>query len=160
MRSISAVFLAVVLFLLAVFALADDQIPVTPPDIPTIESCGIDTDLFILDSITLTPDPPQRGQNLRVVVKGQVKDTVADGKVDVKVKLGKYITILNKQYQLCELAGEFEETCPISDGTKEWVKDIELPAVIPPGRFTADVKITTGEESPRNVACFVANLVF
>lgn len=158
MRLSPGALLSALLLFTVAFASAQ-QVPVTPPAIPTIESCGFpDTDLFRLDSITLSPDPPVRGENLRVVVKGQVKEDVGDGSVDVKVKLGQYITILNKRYSLCEVAGEFSETCPIGNGQREWVKDIALPSVIPPGRFKADVTISTADG--RSIACFIANFVF
>ncbi|KAI9031131.1 ML domain-containing protein [Hyaloraphidium curvatum] len=151
--------LACLAALAALAGVSAEQIPIgQPATSTTVQSCGIDTDLFQLDSITLQPDPPAKGQPLRVVVKGRVLEPVGQGAtVDVNVKLGRYITILKKQFQLCDLAGEFSETCPIGAGDKEWVKEIDLPAVIPPGRFVADVRM---EAAGKRVACFSADFAF
>ena len=36
--------------------------------------CGTDDDIFIVESITLTPDPPQKGQTLVIEARGTLKE--------------------------------------------------------------------------------------
>lgn len=153
MRAAVAALLFAALFALA---RAQPQVPLPAPPPPAVTSCGTDADLFTLYGVDLAPDPPARGSALDIVIRGLAKQDIAGGTVDVVVKLNGVIKLLSKQFSLCELAGEFEDSCPIASGEKEWRKSVDIPSIAPPGKFKADVLIKDNEGN--QVGCFVGQI--
>ncbi|PSR70729.1 hypothetical protein PHLCEN_2v13395 [Hermanssonia centrifuga] len=99
------------------------------------EPCGSVSDPLEIKHIEVSPDPPQRGQDLTVKVIGNVKEVIDDGAyADVTVKIG-LIKILQKEFDLCEEAenAKVNVTCPVDKGTKEVTHTVTLPKEIPLG---------------------------
>ncbi|EJT48753.1 hypothetical protein A1Q1_02219 [Trichosporon asahii var. asahii CBS 2479] len=66
--------------------------------------CGLPTDAITLESIELSPDPPQAGKNLTVTVRGRANEKIEEGAyADVTVKLG-LIKLIQKRFDVCEEA--------------------------------------------------------
>ncbi|KAH9022959.1 ML domain-containing protein [Lactarius pseudohatsudake] len=109
------------------------------------EDCGSPTDSIQIDSITVSPDPPQPGQDLTVRVIASAQEQVEDGAyADVSVKLG-LIKILQKQFDLCEEARNANATvqCPIEKGNYEVEQTVALPKEIPRAKFNVNVQAYT-----------------
>lgn len=100
----------------------------------TVSVCSEPEDILTIHDIKLTPDPPQKGQELRIQGSGYFKETVYEGAyVDVLVKYG-IVTLYSKRLDLCEQAPEVEESCPIEKGNHTVDKLVELPGKIFPVR--------------------------
>lgn len=57
-----------------------------------------------IESITVSPDPPEPGKNLTVTVEATANEVVEEGAyADVTVKLG-LIKLLQKRFDVCEEA--------------------------------------------------------
>jgi len=106
------------------------------------KSCGLETDAIQIDSIEVSPDPPQPGKDLTVKVTGTAQETIQEGAyADVTVKLG-LIKILTKTFDICEEARKADATvqCPVEKGTYTVEQTVALPKEIPKAKFTVDVR--------------------
>ncbi|KAJ8084100.1 hypothetical protein PM082_002867 [Marasmius tenuissimus] len=112
------------------------------------ESCGGPDDIIQINSIEVSPDPPQPGKELSVKVNGVAKEQVEDGATaDVVVKLG-LIKLLSKKFNLCEEARKANASiqCPIEAGTHEVTQVVELPKEIPKAKFKVNAQGYTKDE--------------
>ncbi|KAF7966634.1 hypothetical protein HWV62_37591 [Athelia sp. TMB] len=111
------------------------QVPVHTTESWDYTDCGSPTDPIQIQSIEVSPDPPQPGKDLTVKVKATVLERIEEGAwVDVTVKLG-LIKILHKQFDLCEEARNAHASiqCPAEPGDYEVSQTVTLPKEIPPG---------------------------
>ncbi|KAF5384131.1 hypothetical protein D9615_003350 [Tricholomella constricta] len=68
------------------------------------EICGDPTDPIQIDHIHVTPDPPQAGKDLTIILVGNATELLKDGAyADVVVRIGA-IKLLQREYDLCEEA--------------------------------------------------------
>ncbi|KIM48128.1 hypothetical protein M413DRAFT_439848 [Hebeloma cylindrosporum] len=112
------------------------------------EDCGLDTDPIQIDSIEVSPDPPQPGQDLTVKVKAKVTEVIEEGAyADVTVKLG-LVKLLHKRFDVCEeaRAANASVRCPVQPGPYTVEQTVALPKEIPKAKFTVDVLGYTAEE--------------
>ncbi|KAI9060176.1 hypothetical protein FKP32DRAFT_1679137 [Trametes sanguinea] len=104
--------------------------------------CGTDSHIVHIKSIQVSPDPPQRGEDLTVTVEGVADSQVEDGAyADVTVKVG-VIKILQKEFDVCEEASKANASvqCPVEKGTHKVVQTVTLPKEIPPAQFKVNVR--------------------
>ncbi|KAJ7107852.1 ML domain-containing protein [Mycena epipterygia] len=110
--------------------------------------CGLSSDPIQIESISVSPDPPQPGQDLTVTVKGTVTDEIVEGAyADVTVKLG-LIKLLQKEFGLCEEARTANSSiqCPVDKGTYTVSQTVALPAEIPKAKYTVYITGYTIED--------------
>ncbi|KAI9105697.1 ML domain-containing protein [Phlyctochytrium arcticum] len=131
------------------------QIAFVNTDGSSVSDCGAPDDVFHLESITVTPDPPQRGQLLTVDVKGHLDEAIDVGAtVDVRVKLG-LIKLLDKTFDLCEEIKQIGRECPLEKGPIHVNHTVELPRELPPGRYQVFIEATNFDE--KHAACIKAD---
>ncbi|KAJ6258462.1 hypothetical protein Dda_6503 [Drechslerella dactyloides] len=98
-----------------------------------------DTDLIQIDRIYISPNPPQRGQQLHFEASGIVKKRIEEGAyLKVDVIYNRYIHLIrNQTFDFCEniQKAEVDISCPIEEGPLTVVKEVDLPGEIPPGKF-------------------------
>ncbi|KAM5530786.1 hypothetical protein V8D89_015527 [Ganoderma adspersum] len=113
------------------------------------KDCGTDSHLVHINSIEISPDPPQRGQDLTITVDGVAKEAVEDGAyADVTVKAG-IIRLLHKEFDVCEEARNANTTiqCPVEKGHHKVTQTVTLPNEIPPAQFTVNIRgFTEGDD--------------
>lgn len=139
-----------------------DQVP-EPASFQTrdldYQICDEQENTFKIESLSITPNPPQKGQKLEVALVGDLTANVGPGTLlEVKVRFMR-IPILKKRLDLCdELAkvGDAPAKCPIEVGKKLWKYSVDLPESIPTGKYTADLKIK--DQSGQQVFCAHATL--
>ncbi|TPX62360.1 hypothetical protein PhCBS80983_g00561 [Powellomyces hirtus] len=120
----------------------------------TIENCGSPDDLFHPESITLTPDPPRRGEDLTIDVKGTLDETVDGGAyADVRVKLG-LIKLVDTRLDLCEEIKKIDRQCPIEKGPVEINTTVKIPGELPPGKYQVHMDLVNFDE--KHIGCFQA----
>ncbi|KAI0830688.1 ML domain-containing protein [Trametes gibbosa] len=110
--------------------------------------CGSDTHIVRINSIEVSPDPPKRGEDLTITVKGDAKDQVKDGAyADVTVKVG-VIKLLQKEFDVCEEAEKANASirCPVEKGHHEVTQTVALPKEIPPAQFKVNIRGYTEED--------------
>jgi hypothetical protein len=99
---------------------------------PSIEDCGSLTDVFQPTDISISPDPPKRGQPLTVTVTGELSQDVTDGAfADVKVKLG-VIKLVEQRLDLCKEITQIERECPVEKGRVDIKHTVDIPREVPP----------------------------
>ncbi|KAJ9201378.1 hypothetical protein DTO166G4_6322 [Paecilomyces variotii] len=108
-----------------------------------------------IDSVDLSPNPPQPGQNLTIVAKGTFREKVEQGsKVLLQVKYG-LIRLINQEADLCEQIENVDLHCPLEKGEMTFTKDVQLPKEIPPGKYSVLADVYTDDK--RKITCLEAN---
>lgn len=137
--------------------LPGDQKPI--PGGSPIEQCDATyPQLLKITSVVLSPNPPQRGQNLTIDASGILKTAIEEGAyVDVEVKYG-YIKLISQTYDLCDEVGEVDLKCPLQAGEYKLSKTVEIPQQVPPGKYTVVARAYT--EADDFIACITGTVVF
>lgn len=134
-----------------------DEKPV-PGDSP-VAICDItEPQILDLQSVSISPNPPERGANLTIHAKGFLSKEVAEGAyVDVDVRYG-YIKLVSQTFDLCEEIENVDLTCPLDKGKYDLVKTVELPDQVPPGKYVVYARAYTVADEL--ITCITATVVF
>ncbi|KAK9763242.1 hypothetical protein K7432_010272 [Basidiobolus ranarum] len=125
--------------------------PLGKPLGDSLFDCGTPTDLLKIEYVKINPDPPHKGQKLRIQGSGVFSDTVGEGSYAVvSVKYGR-IRILQMKFDTCKEIKQIDKECPLGPGPQSIDAEVELPKEIPPGRYTAHAQVYT--KDGRQVAC-------
>ncbi|KXH43825.1 ML domain-containing protein [Colletotrichum salicis] len=130
-----------------------------PGDSP-LELCpkSHDEDIVTIDSVDLSPNPPQAGKELVIKASGTVKQNIEKGAyVLLQVKYG-LIRLISTKADLCEQIENVDLECPIEKGVLTVTKSVELPNEIPSGKYTVFADVYTADDVP--ITCLTAQVVF
>ncbi|KAL2206464.1 hypothetical protein CC79DRAFT_1369881 [Sarocladium strictum] len=134
----------------------DNKVPGDSP----LEFCPGDhsKDLVTIDKVDLSPNPPQPGKELLIKASGVVKEKIEEGAyVLLTVKYG-LIRLISTKASLCEQVGNVDLECPLEEGKVEVTKAVDIPAEIPPGKYTVLADVYTEEGDP--ITCLTATVSF
>ncbi|KAG0645478.1 Phosphatidylglycerol phosphatidylinositol transfer [Hyphodiscus hymeniophilus] len=113
-----------------------------------------------LHQLDLEPNPPAPGKPLRIQATGHLAKVVDKGSfVHVAVKWG-IVTILTKDFDLCESAGAVDEECPFHEGFWNVSKTVDLPQQIPPGTYKVEMQAYTNETMDEKIICMQGDVSF
>ncbi len=130
-----------------------------PGDSP-IDTCvnpPPETDLVRIESLVISPNPPQKGKNLTIEASGVVVEDIVEGAyVAIEVKYG-LIRLIRQKLDLCEQTVKVDLECPIKKGAMNITTEVELPKEIPPGRYTVLARVFTVDDKP--ITCLVAKVI-
>lgn len=120
-------------------------------------NCGCEKDLFRLDLMAVSPDPPRRSENATVRVVGELREDITGNvKVDYVVKYGS-LPIVRDTVDACELLGEYAvlPQCPLKRGRYDVTYSELLPGYTPMGTYTvhAEGYMPQPDGSKRPVFC-------
>jgi hypothetical protein len=110
----------------------------------------------ILDikSVDLSPNPPKPGQSLTIKAEGVLHERVEKGAyVLLEVKYG-LITLVKQRPDLCDQIVNVDLECPLEAGTMTLTKEVQLPAQIPPGRYTVHADVFSKDD--KRITCLDA----
>ncbi|KFY90649.1 hypothetical protein V500_05054 [Pseudogymnoascus sp. VKM F-4518 (FW-2643)] len=130
------------------------------PGVSPLEHCSAEFagDILTLEHVNLNPNPPLAGQTLTIEALGTFKEPIGKGAyVVIQVKYG-LIKLLSTTADLCEQIKEVDLECPIEAGQTKITKEVELPAQIPPGKYTVTADVFT--EDDRQITCLSATVQF
>ena len=83
--------------------------------------CKTDVSSFHLSSITLNPNPPQIGRDVRITVKGDATREIRDNtKIKLSVYLGK-LPVYKQTYDLCQEGKAYGVQCPLPVGSDQTI---------------------------------------
>jgi hypothetical protein len=136
-----------------VVSLYISQQPLVPKqvDTETVIWCTAKTDIFKPSTIALFPDPPIRGQKLKLTLNGTLSENVGLGSIThVKAKLG-YIQLIDHNYDMCEEAEKAGRHCPFKKGWLSVTHEVDIPFQMPPGLYRIHVNAFLEDE--RQVTC-------
>lgn len=148
------------------------SVPLEPAQKSVWKNCGAPDDLFQLDSLALSPDPPMRGANLRVLVKGNLSESlVGDENINLVIKLG-VLTIIERNANLCEelnkatiargdygaLSDELPK-CPIEKGAFLLDYSRMIPNEVPPVSDMIQQCIKPSSTAPHRNASFFLSMI-
>lgn len=124
-----------------------------------LELCDAGSEqLLTISSLEISPNPPQRGQNLTIVGVGALGGPVEEGAyVDVTVNYG-YIKLIQQTYDLCEQLPNVGMECPVQEGDYDLTKAVELPKQIPPGKYTVVARAYTAQDEL--ITCLTGSIEF
>jgi hypothetical protein len=111
--------------------------------------CGNPSDVIQLKSLTVSPDPPQPGQDLTINASGYVSETIQEGSyADVTVKLG-LVKLLTKKFDVCDEArnANADIQCPVDPGEYTISQTVQLPKEIPKAKFVVQVRAYTDDDA-------------
>eukprot|EP01025_Chloroclados_australasicus_P045956 TRINITY_DN50706_c0_g1_i1.p3 TRINITY_DN50706_c0_g1~~TRINITY_DN50706_c0_g1_i1.p3 ORF type:complete len:227 (+),score=31.94 TRINITY_DN50706_c0_g1_i1:44-682(+) len=112
-------------------------------------NCGSSSDHLKNLQISVTPDPPKKGQDVTIAASGTLDEEVSSGKITVEVEfLG--IKVVNKTLDLCQTISKYQQ-CPIKQGPLSVKLTESLPSDAPSGHYTGKATITA--QSGAEVAC-------
>ncbi|KAF9998689.1 Phosphatidylglycerol/phosphatidylinositol transfer protein [Modicella reniformis] len=139
------------------------QFPITPA---TVVECPPTTNPVLLkvEYVNIDPNPPRKGQPLTIDGGGYLQEDIVEGaEIEVVVKLG-LIKLLTKRFNFCEESVKVGKPCPIVAGKQSLKTSVDLPREIPPGKFTANIKVTNPKKSESEpgkiVTCLIAKAQF
>jgi hypothetical protein len=98
------------------------------------------------NGVTIDPAQPMVGENITVTVKGRILKRVTAGKIDVDLRLMKFIK-LTPQFDLCDqLDGElFQESnvsCPLEEGPVTLIARKLIPEDVPKVSVAGNITLT------------------
>lgn len=114
-------------------------------------NAGLPTDPLQIDAITVTPDPPKPGGEVKLTIKGTVQEAIEDGaSFDVTLKLG-LIKLLQKRFDLFAELRDSSPTAgwsanpdpaggPIKPGDLELTVTMQLPREVPQAKFVLNAR--------------------
>jgi len=143
---------------------ADKQVAITDDDLSVpgenpLKFCADPKDYILdLESVNLTPNPPEAGKPLVFTAKGNLSQDVTEGaKVHLQVKYG-LLTLIKQEADLCEQVKNVDLDCPIKKGETIVTKEVSLPKEIPPGRYTVLADVYTADKE--KITCLTAEVAF
>ncbi|KAM9980295.1 hypothetical protein ACTFIZ_006550 [Dictyostelium cf. discoideum] len=116
-------------------------------------SCGKSTDTFKITNVTISPDPPIKGQKVSIYASGELKDVISGGKINIQIKLG-FITIIKESKPIC--SSENPLPCPIQPGEYSHSVDVTIPNSAPGGKYSGNFVLT--DQTNDEIACIDVNL--
>ncbi|RUS20379.1 MD-2-related lipid-recognition domain-containing protein [Endogone sp. FLAS-F59071] len=118
-----------------------------------VTNCGSSSDILKLTSLTLSPNPPQRGQNLTVIATGTLTQAIINGStINVNVTLDSFLPVLSNTWDLCSEAAQEKITCPMPSGAVNLTTTLAVPSDIPSGSYAAHA--VASEPNGSEIACF------
>ncbi|PKS08828.1 hypothetical protein jhhlp_003437 [Lomentospora prolificans] len=117
-----------------------------------------DNDILTIKSVDLSPNPPLAGEELVIKAVGYAAKDIEEGAyVLLTVKYG-LIKLISTTADLCEQIKNVDLECPIKEGELSITKSVDLPAEIPPGKYTVLADVFTKDDEP--ITCLQASVVF
>lgn len=105
--------------------------------------CSSSDHLLQVSTVSLNPNPPQRGKNVAITISGNLATDVSSATAQLQVTYGTF-PVLNQNFQLPgAIAGPVTQTV-----------NIVVPSIAPGGTYTAKGVITTNTQQ---LACITAN---
>jgi len=117
---------------------------------------GKSSDTVKISYVKISPDPPEKGQPFTVNAKVQLSQEVKGGTVQVYIKYRSFIPVVNKTYQLCDLARSVQDPCPLEAGAHEATITQSFPSYSPSGSYTGS--IVAKDEGGNELACVKINM--
>jgi len=151
----------------AIANIFNDQVPVVAADddlkIPgesPLELCAGEhkEDLATIEQVDLLPNPPQAGAELLIKATGTIKEDIVEGAyMQLTVKYG-LIRLISTKADFCDQIGKADLECPVKAGKIEVTKAVDIPAEIPPGKYTVQADVYTGDDV--KITCLTATVAF
>ncbi|KAJ3232636.1 Phosphatidylglycerol/phosphatidylinositol transfer protein [Chytriomyces hyalinus] len=128
-------------------------------DTDTLTDCSLTQDFLNITSLSVFPDPPQRGQDATITIVGNLKEDIQDGsKLKLLVKMGP-IALTRQEVDICQELNQSGDACPIKQGDVVFSKSFRIPAEVPNGKYYAKLDLYV----PGNIvpaACVQAHVSF
>jgi hypothetical protein len=116
-------------------------------------SCGSPPDIFQLKYLDFKPEIVRKGQKLRVLVAGHLREQLNKGAhVLVNIKYG-WIRLPNQDLDICDILPSAGLHCPVKAGSDIAADvEIDIPGSIPSGNYA--LKLIFKNNDQRQVACY------
>ncbi|KAI0899675.1 phosphatidylinositol/phosphatidylglycerol transfer protein [Annulohypoxylon nitens] len=126
-----------------------------------LEFCDTDhsKDIIKIESVDLSPNPPETGSELVIEATGTVYEPITEGAtVNLVVKYG-LIRLISTTASLCEQIENVDLKCPIEKGVLSITKSVEIPKEVPPGTYNVYAEVVNADgKTP--ITCLQATVKF
>jgi len=123
----------------------DGKLPVEGEN-PLVYCADPTPNILEITSVDLSPNPPKPGQKLTIKAKGKLHERVEKGaSVLLQVKYG-LIRLINQEADLCDQLTNVDLECPLEKGEMILTKEVDLPAQIPPGKYSVLADVYTADK--------------
>lgn len=150
---------ALLLFLTAsVQAFPQGRVSFTKTTGPMIDfkNCGSASDLVTVNSVTINPNPPQKGEDLEVTGSITPKEDITGGDTELQVKLG-FLPVLKQEKKFCDAVSDGGGSCPLSSGSTYTLSiKQEVPSATPGATYTGTYKAT--DQNGKALFCIEVDL--
>ncbi|KAI2469368.1 phosphatidylinositol/phosphatidylglycerol transfer protein [Annulohypoxylon bovei var. microspora] len=126
-----------------------------------LEFCDTDhsSDIIKIESVDLSPNPPETGSELVIQATGTVYEPITEGAtVNLVVKYG-LIRLISTTASLCEQIENVDLKCPIEKGPLSITKSVEIPKEVPPGTYNVYAEVVNADGTTP-VTCLQATVKF
>lgn len=117
--------------------------------------CSSSGDSVKILSVSVTPDPPEKGQKVMADVKLQFTEEVEGGSLNILVKYKNYFPVMNKKEDLCNIPNILSESCPLQAGTHDATFVQTFPSYAPYGTYVG--KVVAKDKSGNELMCMKLN---
>jgi hypothetical protein len=102
------------------------------------------------------------GKPLSIDATGDLSEPVEEGSTaHVTVKLN-FISLINKDFDLCENIHVIDEECPLPKGPVNVTKQVDIPGAVPDGRYKVQAEVWTKPEKDggKKITCMKGDITF
>ncbi|XP_011404560.1 PREDICTED: putative phosphatidylglycerol/phosphatidylinositol transfer protein 2 [Amphimedon queenslandica] len=118
--------------------------------------CSRPGDPAKIKSVAIHPDPPQKDKPVSVNATITLSEEVTEGKITLVVKYGTFhITVINKSYDLCNIAKSAGDSCPLKTGDHNVIMTESLPGSAPSGSYKGNSEAT--DQNGKELVCINLN---
>ncbi|KAE8311055.1 ML domain protein [Aspergillus transmontanensis] len=103
-------------------------------------------DKLQIESLDISPQPLELGKAHTVKASLTLRETIEEGAyITLRLKAGA-INLLDKTLDFCEEISKFDLECPLVKGSISLTKALDLPQLVPPGKFTVYADVYTRDD--------------
>ena len=110
-----------------------------------------------VNSVHITPDPPQRGSAITITGVFTLDEEVTGGNIQLTLSINN-IPFVNLPLDLCDAAQQAGLSCPLSKGNHSVSISEDIPYLAPPGNYSGNAKAT--DQNGQELACVDAKFTF
>lgn len=103
-----------------------------------------------------------RGQSLTIRATGRLAEIVSNGSyAHIQVKWI-FVSLIDKDFDLCENADMADKKCPIEKGAFNITKEVVIPKAVPPGKYHVTAAAFTKDEADggKKITCLEGQIKF
>lgn len=118
-----------------------------------IKSCAKSPPKFRLHSLTISPDPPIKGNAAKVLFKGEIlgNKSIEKAILTVEISYGG-VRLIKKEMELCSFLQKHAQKldlpkCPLQPGEVSYFNTVMIPKELPSGAYSVSIEayLDTGE---------------
>lgn len=117
--------------------------------------CSKDSDKLKIGKVSVSPDPPKKGDTLMIKANVTFNEQVTSGELKVNLAINK-IPFISTNLDLCDTISQAGLSCPISAGSHTLTVSQQIPDEAPSGSYTGNQYLY--DQNNNELACVALTL--